>query len=253
MGSSTPSAPTHAARSSSCFLDRGPRRCGRIRLREDTLDPQHVRGPVMDRVEPADDPVAVEDRHDEIPVLTLRLRDVDLEAEPEPEQLLGARPIVDQTVERREQHGPPAERAIEDLGVRPPLPREPVDGDANGPPLSLECGQGAFPPGGSSPFEGPPEAGDLGDPRARSWISRRRRASSPALGRAASDGRLLDARSHTRSCPARPAIMTSPFAHRTSSIIEVLRPSSFHPPVCHPSADRSSKARVASGPSLPGS
>ena len=99
-------------------------------------------------------------------------------------------------------------------------------------------------PGGRSPANV--------DPNRRAWRCRGLAAASPATAApprpapagSRRTGRLRVARSQTRSCPARPAIITSPLAHNTSSIIEVFLPSSFHPPVRQPTAERSSNARV---------
>ena len=142
---------------------RGPHAGRHVLLREHTLYPQHVRDTVVHRIEAPDEAVAVEDREHEVAELALRLRDVDLQAEPEAEQLLGAGPVVDQSVERRQQDRPASERAIEDLAMRPSLSREPVHGHADGSPLPLELPQCPLPPRGSFAREGPPEPVDLGD------------------------------------------------------------------------------------------
>ncbi len=57
----------------------------------------------MDRLDAADDPVAVQDRDDVVAVLALRLRHVHLEPVVEAPEELGARAVVDQPVERREE------------------------------------------------------------------------------------------------------------------------------------------------------
>ena len=86
-------------------------------------------------------------------------------------------------------------------------------------------------------------------PLARSCRSRSAREIFACDHFGSSIGRLRSARSQMRCCPSRPTIITSPLNQRMSSIIVTLRPrSSFQPPVCQPSAVRSSRSRARSGP-----
>ena len=99
---------------------------------------------VEDRLDPADEAVAVEDREDVVAVLALRRRDVHLEPVEEVPERLGAVAVVDEAVERREEvdargtgpssasgcatsrprSQPHAERAEALLVVEPPRLRE---------------------------------------------------------------------------------------------------------------------------------
>ena len=61
---------------------------------------KHVGRMVEDRVDPADEPVVVQDRQHEVAVLPLGLRDVDLDAEAEVPERLRPLTVADQRVER---------------------------------------------------------------------------------------------------------------------------------------------------------
>ena len=66
----------------------------------DGVDDQAAALAVQGRVDPADEPVAVEDGQDVVAVLAGRLGDVDLQAEAEAEQPLGPLAVDEQVVER---------------------------------------------------------------------------------------------------------------------------------------------------------
>ena len=92
---------------------------------------QDARLPVEERVDPADEPLAVQHRHDEVAVPAFRPGHVDLEPEAEAEKLLGARAIRDQLVERGKKRRPRPERLIEQLGMGEPLALEAFDSDGH--------------------------------------------------------------------------------------------------------------------------
>ena len=207
------------------------------------LDAQDVRLPVEDRIDPPDEPIAVEDRHHEVAVLALRLRDVDLQPEAEPEQLLRPRAVVGQPVERRQQDRPRPERAIEDLRVGPPRPRA-VDADATARPSRSSDQSARSQPGGLAPRTSSRSGWSA---RSRGRGAGRRGAAGPLL-RATTVPSTGSRRSASpRAARPPPGDHHLAFAQRTSSIIPVFRPSSFHPPVRQPT-ERSSSALVAAVP-----
>src|SRR5204862_7539264 len=74
---------------------------------------------VEGRADAADEAVAFEDRHDEVPELTLRLRDVDLDPIAKAEEELRAVSVTDEVVERRKERGARMPVAVsETLGQR---------------------------------------------------------------------------------------------------------------------------------------
>jgi hypothetical protein len=120
------SRPSHVARSAIsrhtaaviAFVNRRPR---------GSRDDERARLPVSRRVELADEPVVVEHRQREIAPPPLLLGLVHLEDVLEAEELLGADPVVDEPVKRRQQCRATRERQPGVCRVDPPRALEAVD------------------------------------------------------------------------------------------------------------------------------
>ena len=82
---------------------------------------------VGEGVDLPDQPVVVEDREREVAPAPLRRGLVHLEGVLELEQLLGASPVVDEPVERREERRPPLEVVAERTGIDAPLALHALD------------------------------------------------------------------------------------------------------------------------------
>ena len=88
------------------------------RFPPDSLDVEPAGLAVEDRLDPADEPVAVEDGEDVVAVLALRRRHVHLEPVEEVPERLGAGAVVDEPVEGREERDALGNRAVLGLRVR---------------------------------------------------------------------------------------------------------------------------------------
>ena len=143
--------------------------------------------PVEDRLDAADEPVAVEDGQDVVAVLPLRRRDVHLEPVVEVPERLGAGAVVDEPVERGEERRAGRDRRVLGLRVRDQ-------------PAALE-------------------------PHAERAEALLREQLLGAVGQriVSVSGYQRPARSQTRCLPRRPTTATSPRAARISSISPILR------------------------------
>src|SRR6266511_3826661 len=122
---------------------------GVVGLGVDRVHRQPSRPPAVDRVDAADEPLAVQDRQDVVAELAPGRRLVDLEPEAEAEQLLGASAVGDQAVEGRQQRRAAGERPLraERVGVCEPLAAQARDPDGYGDPVADEPAQLPLPAG----------------------------------------------------------------------------------------------------------
>src|SRR5262245_21955990 len=130
------SCPSWIARVSKCtggMLRAEPRAEARQRLvgtRRVAPGAEHLElagPPVEPRLDPADEPVADEDRQDVVAVLPLRLRHVHLEPVAEVEERFGAVAVVDQPVEGGEERHAIRDGAVHCIRVRLPSIGSEVD------------------------------------------------------------------------------------------------------------------------------
>ena len=200
-GSSTASAPTQSARSRIAAASGSPAPAG-ASASACTAWTISVRGdPVVEGIDPPDQPVAVQHRQHVVAVLSLRARHVHLQPILELEQPSCSLPIVDQPVERGEQRRARTPGPFERRPVRVPLARQrpdcrrPCDAPAH------QCAERPL-PAGRAAVEREAELADPGHTSGGELALEDRLCDRAPGNRGASIGYTCSAMSQIRSLPS---------------------------------------------------